>query len=318
MIGPLARLARAGILGINQRNVGYMLRLNPRARYPLVDNKLLTKELCLEGGIPVPKLVAKAEHHFELPEFFEALSRRETFALKPVRGAMGNGIVVVVGRDGDGWVRAGGRHLSAADLSYHTESVLAGLYALGGDHDFVMAEELLKVHPALAEVSIHGVPDVRVIVYRGFPVMSMVRLPTAASGGRANLHQGAVGAGIHLSRGETVNAVHLGARAQRHPDTDCPLIGLAIPAFESVLSIAVAATDRTGLGYVGADVVVDREQGPVILELNARPGLAIQISNSAGLLPRLDAIDEVARGRAEPQAVEERIAIARSLSLSWD
>ncbi|MBI4820886.1 MAG: alpha-L-glutamate ligase-like protein [Deltaproteobacteria bacterium] len=311
-------MRRAGILGINRRNVDYMLRRNERARYPMVDNKLLTKRLCLAAGIPVPLLIAKAEHYFELDGLFEALLARDSFALKPVRGAMGNGIVIVVAREGDGFRRSGGRHLSVSDLSYHSAGILAGLYALGGDHDFVMAEELLHVHPELESVSTDGVPDIRVIVYRGFPVMSMARLPTRESGGRANLHQGAVGAGISLGRGVTVNAVHRGHGVSQHPDHPVPLLGRPIPSFDRVLEIAVRASDSTGLGYLGADVVVDRDQGPVILELNARPGLAIQISNSAGLVPRLDAIDELLARRGEVADTEERIAIARDLSAGWD
>jgi D-alanine-D-alanine ligase-like ATP-grasp enzyme len=40
-----------------------------------------------------------------------------------------------------------------------------------------------------------------------------------------------------------------------------------------------------GLGYLGADIVLDHRQGPLLLEANARPGLAIQIANGQGLLP---------------------------------
>ena len=46
-----------------------------------------------------------------------------------------------------------------------------------------------------------------------------------------------------------------------------------------------------GLGYIGVDIVVDVNEGPMLLEANARPGLAIQIANGRGLLPRLEAID---------------------------
>jgi hypothetical protein len=39
------------------------------------------------------------------------------------------------------------------------------------------------------------------------------------------------------------------------------------------------------------DIVMDRDLGPQILELNARPGLAIQIANNMGLELRLKAIE---------------------------
>jgi alpha-L-glutamate ligase-like protein len=162
------------------------------------------------------------------------------------------------------------------------------------------------VHPALAEISADGVPDVRVIVHRGIPIMSMTRLPTHRSRGRANLHQGAIGAGVELATGRILHAVLDGTPITRHPDTDRAVLGVVVPSFARVLEIAVAATDETGLGYVGADVVVDARKGPVVLELNARPGLAIQAANRAGLLPRLRAVTERVRAEAP---LAERIAL---------
>lgn len=54
-----------------------------------------------------------------------------------------------------------------------------------------------------------------------------------------------------------------------------------------MLLMAAEAIEMTGLGYLGADFVLDKERGPVLLELNARPGLAIQIANRSGLRRRL-------------------------------
>ena len=54
-------------------------------------------------------------------------------------------------------------------------------------------------------------------------------------------------------------------------------------------------------------------RGPVILELNARPGLAIQIANRAGLMPRLDAIE---RTWQAGRSVEERVALGRDVARS--
>lgn len=49
--------------------------------------------------------------------------------------------------------------------------------------------------------------------------------------------------------------------------------------------------DGLGMGYLGIDFVLDASLGPVVLEANARPGLAIQVANRQGLLPRLEFID---------------------------
>jgi alpha-L-glutamate ligase-like protein len=308
----LEAMRRAGVIGINQRNSRYTLRCNPRRLYPLVDDKLRTKRLCEAAGIPTPQLLAVATHPFEVKSLPRRLADQERFVLKPSHGAMGNGILVVTGRTLDGgFSRAGGRTFDEVALLYHAASIISGLYALAGQPDSAMVEELLVTHPELAEISTDGVPDVRIIVYRGIPVMAMTRLPTSRSGGRANLHQGAVGVGIDLVSGESTNAVLENRPVRRHPDSGKLLLGRRIPHFDRAVETAVRATDQTGLGYVGADIVVDARLGPVVLELNARPGLAVQVANRAGLLPRLSAVD----ASFHPErGIDERIALGREIA----
>jgi alpha-L-glutamate ligase-like protein len=307
----LRALRREGVLGINRRNHEFTLRWNPRHNYPLVDDKLETKRLCEAAGIPIPGLIAMAHSPGHVRRMVAGLVDHPRFVLKPAHGAMGYWILVVSDREGDRWRRSDGRPLTSEDLRYHGASIISGLYSLGGQPDSAFVEELLEVHPALAGIASDGVPDVRVIVHRGIPVMSMTRLPTHHSRGRANLHQGAIGAGVDLASGRIVHAILDYAPVTHHPDTGRPLIGVGIPDFARVLEIAVAASDETGLGYVGADVVVDARRGPVILELNARPGLAIQAANHAGLLPRLRAVAQSLRPGA---TLGERIAVGVAIS----
>jgi alpha-L-glutamate ligase-like protein len=231
---------------------------------------------------------------------------------------MGNGILVVLGREKDRFLCAGHRGYSEDDFVYHALSIISGLYSLAGHADAAMVEERLQVELSLANLAPAGVPDIRVIVYRGIPVMAMMRLPTRRSGGRANLHQGAIGAGIDLTTGMTKRAVLRGTPVRENPDSGEEVIGRKIPGFGRVLEIAVAAAGETGLGYVGADVVVDARRGPVLLELNARPGLVIQLANGAGLRPRLDAVDaRLGRPHAGGEQrfpVPERVALGRELA----
>lgn len=304
-------LRRRGVLGINRRNAEYTLRWNDRHLYKNVDDKLITKRLCDEAGIPTPRLIAVARHHFELRALGVEMAQLTSFALKPASGSMGNGIVVVIGRDEERFLRAGGRFLRRAGLEHHASSILSGLYSFGGQTDAAMVEEKLTVHPEMDEIASEGVPDIRVVVYRGVPVMAMTRLPTHRSGGRANLHQGAVGAGIDLVSGRIVGAMADNRMLRRHPDTGELLVGREIPYIETIVRIAVAATDCTGLGYVGADVVLDADRGPMILELNARPGLAVQMANRAGLQPRLDAVD---RRIGDGRPFEERVELGRNIA----
>jgi alpha-L-glutamate ligase-like protein len=305
------RLRELGVLGMNRRNGVYTSRWNRRRHYPSVDDKLETKRLLRDAGIATAPVLAVARAHSEVRAMLRELDSYSSFVVKPARGAMGNGILVVLERDGDWFLRTGGQWIDRRALSYHSASIISGGYALGGQQDVAFAEERLQVHPAMRAISAEGVPDVRVVVYRGVPVMSMTRLPTRRARGRANLHQGAVGAGIELDSGVTNFAVCSGRAVDVHPDTQQAVLARAIPEWERVLEIAVRASDQTQLGYVGADVVVDAEHGPLVLELNARPGLAIQIANRAGLVPRLEAVDREVRAEMH---WPERIALGRDIA----
>lgn len=304
-------LRRAGILGINQRNVEFTIGENPRRLYPLVDDKLATKALCEAADIPTAAVVATARAHSEVSALVRELRGRSDFVLKPAHGAMGNGILVIGGVTEAGWKTTSGRALTERDIHYHATSIISGMFALGGQPDVAFAEERLEIHPDLRSISCDGVPDIRIVTFRGVPVMSMTRLPTARSDGKASLHQGAVGAGIDMTTGCTSHAVIGNTPIEHHPDTGERVVDRAIPAFEDALRIAIRAGDQTGLGYVGADVVVDAKRGPVLLELNARPGLAIQIANRAGLLPRLQ---RIRASQLTGMDAEARIALGRRIA----
>jgi alpha-L-glutamate ligase-like protein len=286
------RLAAAGILGMNLRNAGYIMACNARSAFPLVDDKVQTKRLAEKFGIPGPKLYHVIENHGSIAELPERLKELREFVLKPARGSGGSGIILVRDRRDEGFVTQSGQIISWDDFAYHIASILSGIYSLEGTEDTAIIESLIHPDPIFRDVTYQeGVPDIRVIIYRGVPVMSMVRLPTKASDGKANLHRGAIGAGIDLAGGITMTAVHQSRIVTRHPDTDSPVGGIRIPHWEKILTMAAEATRMTGLGYLGADFVLDRDIGPVLLELNARPGLAIQIANQAGLRTRLDRTD---------------------------
>lgn len=280
-------LARHGILGMNGRNINYIARYNSRNRYPLVDNKLLTKKAATKAGITVPKLLASTDSPVGINQLMKAIEPLQEFVLKPVRGSGGKGIIVIERRDGPLFVKASGNTMTADDIRRHVSDILSGLYSLGGKPDAVMVEERVHFDPMLFDYSYEGVPDLRIIVFRGFPVMAMLRCATHSSGGRANLHQGAIGVGIDIRTGASINAVQKGSLIDRHPDTGHDFSQLKIPNWDTMLDLASRCYEVTGLGYLGCDIVLDQRYGPMILELNARPGLTIQVTNGTGILPRL-------------------------------
>jgi alpha-L-glutamate ligase-like protein len=283
----------AGILGMNRRNAEYIMQYNARSRFPVVDNKILTKRLAREYNVPTPELYHVIEHHGDIAGLDEALGDHREFALKPARGSGGSGIILIVNRTPEGFVRQSGRIMSREDFTYHVSGILSGIYSLAGQEDVAIVEALIHPAPIFAEVTYRGVPDIRIIVYRGVPVMAMTRLPTRASDGKANLHSGAIGAGIDIGRGTTLTAVHHAKVITHHPDTDNPIEGVHIPYWDSLLLTAAKTFEMTDLGYIGVDMVIDLERGPLLLELNARPGLQVQIANESGLWGRLESVDSV-------------------------
>jgi len=285
-------LRRDGILGINARNYDYILKLNDRKYYPLVDNKLLTKKIAIENGINTTKVIGVIRFGYEIKNILNIVRNYREFVIKPAQGSAGKGIIVIKDFNDEKFITASNSIMTLQEISEHCFNILSGLYSLGGKNDIIIIEEMIQFTDAFKEYSFHGVPDARIIVYKGMPVMAMMRLSTSISNGKANLHQGAVGVGIDLKNGQATYAVMNGKQIEIHPDTGANLFGLSIPKWTEHLKIAYKSCQITHLNYVGADIVLDKIRGALLLELNARPGLAIQIANRTGLKARLDIVDQ--------------------------
>jgi alpha-L-glutamate ligase-like protein len=284
-------LNNQGILGINRRNIQYLFEFNPRHTYKLVDDKIFTKQVCHDHGIAVPKTYAIIERFGDVRHLSEIIEEHTEFVVKPASGSGGRGVLVIVGRDGELLIGAKGQRIPFSELRYHVCSTLSGLYSLGGQSDRVIIEERIVSHSIFEGLSIGGTPDIRVIIYQGYPALAMLRLPTNASKGRANLHQGAIAAGIDLKTGRTLGGVWHNRAIAIHPDTGLAIGGLTIPYWDRILTIAKDLSAALKMGYIGIDIVLDVKEGPVVLEANARPGLAVQIANRTGLLKVLADID---------------------------
>nr|WP_092993243.1 alpha-L-glutamate ligase-like protein [Thiohalomonas denitrificans] len=306
---PFRHLSAQGILGMNRRNISYISRYNPRALYPLVDDKLKTKRLALHHGVTTPELLGVIEHQHDVTRAGTLVGGLGSFCIKPAKGSGGKGILVVSRVEEGVFYRSNGQELTLRDLERHVSNILAGLFSLSGSPDVAVFEALIEADDSLRDYSFEGVPDVRIIVFRGFPVMAMMRLSCAVSHGKANLHQGAVGVGIDIASGAAVRAVQQNKPVFLHPDTGRDLQSLRVPQWPTLLELACACADMTGLGYLGVDLVLDRRNGPMLLELNARPGLTIQLANGAGLLPRLRRIE--AFPEAPRMTIAQRIAYVR-------
>lgn len=306
------RLREIGLVGIGERNADFVLRYNPRRFYPRVDDKLITKQLAIEAGLPVPELYAVVREEHEIEELHAKIRDRDQFVVKPAHGSGGDGILVITGRRGDKYRRSNGGFISREEFDHHLSNMLSGLFSLGGQPDHVLVEYCVQFDPVFDNVSYKGVPDIRIIVFLGYPVMAMIRLPTRMSDGKANLHQGAIGVGIDIPTGITKRGVWGNEPVKEHPDTEHSIVGLNIPRWDELLLIAARAYELSCLGYVGVDIVLDRNLGPLILELNARPGLAIQIANGNGLAHRLKRIQALEAAGTLAKDPAERVAFAKA------
>ncbi len=290
----LRELRRRGVLGINRRNAACILDRNPRSRFPVVDDKLQMAEMCSRIGVRSPLIFGVIKRHVELSLLEGLLHGQSEFVVKPARGSGGRGIVVIAGRDGETFRKANGRHTDMDGLRSHCSDLLSGMFSLGGHPDRVLLQRRVRAHPAFAGIAPRGVADVRIILYRYAPAMAMLRLPTLASNGRANLHQGGIGVGVDLETGKTFHAVAGPTSITRHPDTGEGLLGRVIPDWAAIIEMARTTARAVGLGFVGIDIVHDELDGPMLLEANARPGLSIQLANNNGMLQRMRAIDRKA------------------------
>ncbi len=304
-------LREMGVVGINMRNARFLLPNNPRRLYELVDNKLRTKALAEEHGMNVAETYGVVRTPHDANRVDKMLNGNDSFVIKPTRGSGGKGVLVIDGKNKNHFVKPSGTELTPGDLRNHVSNILAGLFSLGGKRDYALIEYRVRPAALLTAMSFQGAPDIRVVMLHGYPVMAMLRASTKESDGRSNLHQGAIGIGIDIATGITVRAIHHGKPVTVHPDLGIELIGVQIPEWDTILNMSVTCQEMTGLGYLGVDIMIDETKGPLMIEVNARPGLAIQMANGIGLMKRLEPVVE--EHRRKPNAdLRAKIAFSQN------
>ena len=300
------------VLTMTVRNREFVGKYNPPDVMALLtkDN---AKALLMPQGIPVATTYMILRERTDLGKFKDWLGDHATFALKPSSGYGGEGIMLVRGKNGNIYDTNFGP-MTRSQVETHAFSIIEGQFH-GGQEDTAVIEELLVQDDRLRSIVPIGLADIRVISFLGYPVMAMMRIPTRMSGGKANIHMGAVAAGVRIAKGVITHSVWTGLPSPEHPDTGAPLLGQQIPLWNEILEVASEAQRLTGIGYAGVDIALDKNKGPVVMEVNRRPGLEIQNANAAGLLRRLRIIENLPR---QELSVEERVKRAQRLdSENW-
>ncbi len=298
----------SSILGLNARTQLFAYKYNTKRGKNIANSKIQTARVLRIAKVAHPKVYSKFVDPNDVFKF-DWNSLPDKFALKPSRGMGGEGIIVVKRKLKDGgWLTTYKERITVDDLKLHTLDILEGAYSMGNVPDVAFIQEYVGRAKAFRRWAFRGPPDIRVIVFNKVPVMAMLRLPTKESGGRANLHQGAIGLGIDIATGITTRAIWHGAQIVFKPGTERKLRGIKIPSWNAILETAIMAQEASHLGYVGVDIVLHPEKGPMVLELNAQPGLQIQMANGEGLKKRLERIEDL-----EINDAEHGIMIAKAL-----
>ncbi|MAF20576.1 MAG: hypothetical protein CMI55_02755 [Parcubacteria group bacterium] len=304
------RKANSALLGINARNLTYKRPSNSRRAIQIADSKLLAKKILSKNGLPTLQTYSTIKTIQELRDF-DWTSLPSTFTLKPNKGLGGEGIMIVYGRKKKfpyPWIKADHKHIQIKDIQSHILNILEGTFSSTSLPDIAFFEERIKLLKLFKPYAYRGIPDIRIISYNSVPVMAEIRFPTKESGGKANLHLGGIGVGVDMGTGVTTNAIQNDRIIEHAPGTRLPLRGIQIPDWKEVLRLVVHAQQVTKIGFLGIDIAIDREKGPVILELNARPGLSIQIANLTPLDDRLQRVKGL-----KVKTINQGVKIAQNL-----
>lgn len=282
------------ILGLNARTQLFSYKYNKSLGKAIAASKIKTERVLTKEEIPTPKILKKFKKPGDILNFdWDTLP--SSFALKPSRGLGGEGIIIAKKKTQDkkAWITTAKKRVEIEDLRLHILDILEGAYSMHNVPDIAFIQEYVGRHKAFRKYAYRGTPDIRIVIFNKVPVMAMMRLPTKDSGGRANLHQGAIGVGIDIATGITTKAIYYGQFIKFKPGTKRKLHGIKIPQWTEMLKIAVRCSIVAKLGYVGVDIVLHPVKGPMVLEINYQPGMQIQLANMAGLRKRLERVEDL-------------------------
>jgi len=281
------------VMGMNRRNLGYVYPNNPRRYFAYANDKLLTKRTLAKAGLNIPKTYLSVSYFYELQKVESKLCQLNSFVIKPASGSGGNGIVVIVDYQDDKWISISGKVYTFEMIKKHIADTIFGIFSFG-INDTAIIEERVIQDEHITKLSPQGLADIRMINYKGENVKAMLRIATEASDGKANLHQGGIGLAIDLKSGKSFSAQIQRENVTHHPDSGEPLLDIQIPYWQELSTLCEAVAEIIPMGYLGIDIAIS-EKGPIILEVNARPGIEIQNISDEGMIDILESIDRRVR-----------------------
>ncbi len=299
------------ILGQNARNLNFISEYNDDLAKSLADSKLKTKEFLSNKWVKVQESLAVIKNHKELDDF-DLTSLPLPFVVKPNAGYGWKWIIVFERLDEEGnFITTDLEKYSLDQLKHHISDILDGFYSLSWNRDKVIFERKIILDHSVELLWKFWLPDIRVIVFNSVPVIAMMRVPTANSKWKANLHAGACWLGVDIWSGKITYITQFRKMIKSVPGI-WDVRWVEIPHWEDILKLAVKVQQVTNIGYIWCDIVLDDNFWPLLLEMNVRPWLEVQVANKIPLLERLKKVQNI-----KINSVEKWVRLARDL-FGWD
>ena len=317
-----------GILWMNARNLKYIKRFNPKKAIRLADNKLKTKKFLSLRGIPVPETFAIIDSRKTLFDFDRKSLPEKEFVIKPNKGSKWKGIMIVemkeiwrkseenikkIWKNGMFFFSRFGEKMkifrkgsnewlifkvwkevySYDDFIRRLIDILDWKYSLTFWWDKILIEEKLEPGENFKQFCQWWLADIRVIVFNLIPVAAMVRMPTPWSWGKANLAQWGVWLGIEVGSWK-IKSMYYKRKiyTKDFPWDFAKFWRKKIPFWDDILLYSSKIQYFVNIWYLALDWVIT-DEGPKLLEINARAGLEVQNASNLPLKRRLEKIADI-------------------------
>lgn len=329
------------ILWNNARNLLYIKKFNDKKAIRLANNKLETKIFLWERWIPFAKTYWIISNRNELYEFDFSYLPKKTFIIKPNQWSKGNWILIVKNISKEENLKPKEKNnflnfiikkrekivpyktipthkkelyhiwektINDPTFRRYLLDIIDGKFSMNMGWDKVIIEEKLTPGELFKDFCEYGLADIRIIVFNLVPIATMIRVPTKYSNGKANLAQWWLGLGIEICTGKITSMLRKNkVYTHKFPKEFAHFFGKQIPYRKDILFLSSKAQYYVNLGYLALDRVITNE-GPKLLEINARAWLEVQKVTNTPLEKILEKIEDL-----NIQDPEKWVEIAKTL-----
>ena len=280
------------LLGLNARVLDYIKEYNDSTAKKMADSKIKTKEFLSAKWVSVVDTLLVVSNLKEL-EKINLDDLKLPFVVKPNAWFWGKWILIIDKKDASwNFVLNNWDVMTKKELLSHFQFILEWFFSLSWNRDKVIIEKKVILDSSIELLWKFWLPDLRVIVFNMVPVMAMFRIPTAESKWKANLHAWACWVWVDIATWKLTYITYKWKNVKSVPWI-WDVRWIELPNWEKVLETAVKVQQITKIWFLGCDIVLDKQDWPLLLEMNIRPGLSVQLANLAPLKTRLKKVSGV-------------------------